>query len=240
MTHHESSFFVLIQRAWVRGPRPGGLGWRGYGRTDVTGASKMVYTAKIDKKKLYKQLFYSLHSIGYQPFGFAFQKGKEKGRQKFVQTKMRLKEGTKIEWQICSDLFSYYMSFPLNFRGSKKTHYRWTDRRTDRPSYRDAWTHLIRRNLNLSTGQQKSWQSFVCLRVGFRRDWRRAESRSDDRRGAVKIRDGTPMHQSPRRPRPQRLYSQHDYGLVFFAVGALKPPRSKTSLPTDSVTYIRK
>jgi len=37
--------------------------------------------------------------------------------------------------------------FPLEFRGLKKTHYGPTDGltdgpRTDRPSYRDAWTHL--------------------------------------------------------------------------------------------------
>ena len=37
-----------------------------------------------------------------------------------------------------------YMLFPLKFRDSKKTRDgRTTDRpRTDRPSYRDAWTHL--------------------------------------------------------------------------------------------------
>ena len=33
-----------------------------------------------------------------------------------------------------------YEPFPLKFRGSKKTHY--GPRTTDRPSYRDAWTHL--------------------------------------------------------------------------------------------------
>ena len=39
-----------------------------------------------------------------------------------------------------------YMPFPLKFRGSKKkTHYGPTDQRTDRPSYRDAWTHLKRK-----------------------------------------------------------------------------------------------
>ena len=35
-----------------------------------------------------------------------------------------------------------YEPFPLKFRGSKKTHY--GPRTTDRPSYRDAWTHLKR------------------------------------------------------------------------------------------------
>ena len=35
------------------------------------------------------------------------------------------------------------MLFPLEFRGLKiKTHYKPTDQPTDRPSYRDAWTHL--------------------------------------------------------------------------------------------------
>ena len=37
-----------------------------------------------------------------------------------------------------------YEPFPLKFRGTKKMHYGPTDHRprTDRPSYRDAWTHL--------------------------------------------------------------------------------------------------
>ena len=37
-----------------------------------------------------------------------------------------------------------YMPFPLKFRGLKKTRDGRTDGRTDRPSYRDAWTHLKR------------------------------------------------------------------------------------------------
>ena len=76
---------------------------------------------------------------------------------KFVRTKMRLKLGTKIDLserfvrlicQVCQILFSNdSMSFPRDFRDSKKNARR-TDRprtdhgRTDRPSYRDALTHL--------------------------------------------------------------------------------------------------
>jgi len=63
---------------------------------------------------------------------------------------MRLKQGTKIELQreicqICQISFSSdSMQFPCDFRDLKKreTDHGPTDGWTDRPSYRDAWTHL--------------------------------------------------------------------------------------------------
>ena len=70
---------------------------------------------------------------------------------KFVRTKMRPKEGTKIELQRdLSDFvrFVRFSGFDLSdlsdspISAIKKTGDGRTDRRTDRPSYRDAWTHL--------------------------------------------------------------------------------------------------
>ena len=64
---------------------------------------------------------------------------------------MRPKEGTKIELQrffrfvrlsqICSFRFFRIVRF-ADFRDLKKMRDEPTDLRTDRPSYRDAWTHL--------------------------------------------------------------------------------------------------
>ena len=45
-----------------------------------------------------------------------------------------------------------YMPFPLKFRGLKKTRYGPTDGHTDRPSYRDAWTHLKTRGEKINIG----------------------------------------------------------------------------------------
>ena len=75
-------------------------------------------------------------------------------RNKFVQTKMRLKLGTKIDLserfvrfvrlisqicQICQILFSSdSMSFPRDFRDLKKTRDRLTDGPTDGPTDRHS------------------------------------------------------------------------------------------------------
>ena len=49
----------------------------------------------------------------------------------------------------CLNFSNDSMLFLINFRNLKKTRDGRTDPRTDRPSYRDAWTHLKRQKLHL-------------------------------------------------------------------------------------------
>ena len=60
-----------------------------------------------------------------------------------------------------------HMPFPLKIRGLKKTRNPTTDRRTDRPSYRDAWTHLKTVSLTLFSSQGTVYHVYL----GFFKDF---------------------------------------------------------------------
>ena len=74
---------------------------------------------------------------------------------------MRPKEGTKIELQRDLSDFVIFVRFsgldlsdlPISAILKKHETNGWTDGRTDRPSYRDAWTHL--KMLSLIINQER-------------------------------------------------------------------------------------